>query len=320
MDIEQFKAYLLAAQPSLNCWGTFVKKSIERISSEQNINLQILSSRVKEVESAVGKLSRKSYQNPQKDMTDLVGVRAVCLLSPDVEKLCSALDGVAWDIQKSRDTSKEYEEAPDKFGYQSHHFEVRAKSDHTINSVVIPAGTCCELQIRTLMQHAYAEVVHDSIYKSSWKVPSRAVRFVSSSAALIETADHLFCETMNILESESKVRGEFLEELTALYDSKIAISKFKDQKFNMLVLDTLSAAINDNTTQKIVHLLEERKYIQDRVRSRLDSDVFWSQPVSILAYLLAAEQPSELKELWPYAESQDSLELIYSDLGKKFHS
>ncbi|MEN5236632.1 RelA/SpoT domain-containing protein [Pseudomonas sp. TWI923] len=320
MNIEQFKDYLLAAQPSLKLWGSFVEKNVKKISKDNGINLQILSSRVKEIDSAIGKLSRKSYANPLKDMTDLVGVRAVCLLSPDVEKLCQAMMLPAWVIQISRDTSKEYEEAPDKFGYQSHHFEIRPKSDLTIAGTTITADTCCELQIRTLMQHAYAEVVHDSIYKSSWKVPSRAVRFVSSSAALIETADHLFCETMNILESESKVRGELLEELTDIYDSKVGISKFKDQKFNMLVLDQLSGVIHQDTPDKIRHLLNERSFIQEKVKARLDSNAFWSQPVSILAYLLAVEHPSSLKELWPYAESEDSLELIYSDLGKKYHN
>ncbi|HIA53338.1 MAG TPA: hypothetical protein EYN91_14830 [Candidatus Melainabacteria bacterium] len=208
MGLEEFRNRLTDAQPSLRGWGDFVRETVKAISKAESITLQILSSRVKEIDSAIGKLSRKPYKNPMSDMTDLVGVRAVCLLSPDVEKLCSSLvSHPVWKIQKSRDTSKEYEQAPEKFGYQSHHFEVRAKVDFNADGVFIPADTCCELQVRTLMQHAYAEVVHDSIYKSSWGAPSRAIRFVSSSAALIETADHLFCETMNVLELETKSRA-----------------------------------------------------------------------------------------------------------------
>ncbi|AVD83877.1 MULTISPECIES: GTP pyrophosphokinase family protein [Pseudomonas] len=321
MKIEQFKEHLSAAQPGLKAWGELVKKSIKRISKDHDIKLQILSLRVKDIDSAIGKLARKSYTNPLQEMTDLVGVRAVCLLSADVEILCQAITATSgWEIQKSRDTSKEYEEAPDKFGYQSHHFEIRPKTDLELGGSKISKTTCCELQIRTLMQHAYAEVVHDSIYKSSWKAPTRAVRFVSSSAALIETADHLFCETMNILESESKIRGSLLEELTDIYDSTITTSKFKDQKFNMLVLDNLSDVINEDTLDNVRHLLGDRAYITERIKSRLDSNIFWSQPVSILAYLLAVEQPLALKELWPYAESEESLEIIYSDLGKKYHN
>ncbi|POG13405.1 hypothetical protein BGP82_02845 [Pseudomonas putida] len=137
---------------------------------------------------------------------------------------------------------------------------------------------------------------------------------------MIETADHLFCETMNILESESKIRGSLLEELTDIYDSTITTSKFKDQKFNMLVLDNLSDVINEDTLDNVRHLLGDRAYITERIKSRLDSNIFWSQPVSILAYLLAVEQPLALKELWPYAESEESLEIIYSDLGKKYHN
>ena len=321
MLLEEFKVKLTAAQPELRAWGKYVLESIKDIAESNGIVLQILTSRVKEIDSAVGKLSRKSYKAPMTDMTDLVGVRAVCLLSPHVEIMCSALTAIKdWKIQKSRDTSKEYEQAPDKFGYQSHHFEIRATINLSVDGVAIPEGTCCELQIRTLMQHAYAEVVHDSIYKSSWGAPSRAIRFVSSSAALIETADHLFCETMNILESETKNRGELLDQLTAVYDSRTNNAKFKDQKFNMLVLEELTDLINDETVENLSAFLSEREYISDRIKSRLDSDIFWSQPVAILSYLLAYEHPSQLKDSWPFSESEAALEMVYSDLGKKYHS
>jgi len=319
MKLEEFKDRLTKAQPSLRGWGDFVRETVKSISKSESITLQILSSRVKEIDSAIGKLSRKPYKNPMSDMTDLVGVRAVCLLSPDVDRLCASLAlHPEWNIEKSRDTSKEYEQAPEKFGYQSHHFEVRAKIDFDLGGVLIPADTCCELQVRTLMQHAYAEVVHDSIYKSSWGAPSRAIRFVSSSAALIETADHLFCETMNILELETKTRGELLERLTGLYDSKITIKSFKDQKFNMMVLEELKDFIDDDSLRKLSDFLDERHYIADRISSRINSDVFWSQPVSMLAYLLVHDHSYLIKDAWPFSESEDALAMVYSDLGKKF--
>ena len=321
MTPEEFKDKLTIAQPELRCWGNHVLELVKSLAKAQGVTLQILTSRVKEIDSAVGKLSRKSYKNPMIDMTDLVGVRAVCLLSPHVDELCRSLSSYAdLEIQKSRDTSKEYESAPDKFGYQSHHFEIRAKLATVIDGIHIPKETCCELQIRTLMQHAYAEVVHDSIYKSSWGAPSRAIRFVSSSAALIETADHLFCETMSILESETKIRGELLEQLTGIYDSYTSNKKFKDQKFNMLVLENLTDLLKEDVLYSLDEFLNHRKYISDRIKSRIDSDVFWSQPVAILSYLLAHENPTELKEHWPFSESDEALELVYSDLGKKYRS
>lgn len=321
MALDDFEKHLIAVQPELQCWGAYVLNAIKEIARDQGITLQILTSRVKEIESAVAKLSRKSYQNPMLEMTDLVGVRAVCLLTPDVEVMCRALESYSGlKLQKSRDTSKEYEAAPEKFGYQSHHFEIRATVDMVIDGIKVSSETCCELQIRTLMQHAYAEVVHDSIYKSSWGAPTRAVRFVSSSAALIETADHLFCETMNILESETKVRGHLLEQLTGIYDSRTHNSRFKDQKFNMLVLEELAPLIDEATLEELTEFLNERSYIAERIVSRLDSDIFWSQPVSVLSYFLAFKSPDHLKEHWPFAQSEDALEKVYSDLGKRFHT
>lgn len=317
---SEFKLYLEASQPALEQWGKSVMAKIKEVAEEEGITLQILNFRVKTIDSAVGKLTRKSYTDPKKEMTDLVGARAVCLLTPDLEKLCTLLfRHEDLDIIKSRDTSKEYQDAPDKFGYQSHHFEIRAKFDVDIDGIAIPEGMCCELQVRTLMQHAYAEVVHDSIYKSSWGAPSRAVRFVSSSAALIETADHLFCETMTILESEKVARGAFLERLTDIYDSKVATSKFKDQKFNLIVLDNLQDLLDNEILERLSVFIQERKYIAERINSRSELDPFWSQPVSLLAYFLTYEKSDLLAEKWPFAESYNSIAKIYSDLGKSLY-
>ena len=88
----------------------------------------------------------------------------------------------------------------------------------------------------------------------------------------------------------------------------------------MLVIESLSDLINDETLENLSAFLNERGYIPDRIKSRLDSDIFWSQPVAILSYLLAYEHPSLLKDSWPFSESEEALELVYSDLGKKYHS
>lgn len=319
-DLELFRRDLEQAAPMLSAWGEHVMATVKDLAKANGIVPQILCSRVKDIDSAIGKLSRKSYTDPMTEMTDLVGVRIVCLLSLDAERLVDSVKvSEEWDAQISRDTAKEAENTPEQFGYQSVHFEIRPKTEISSPSGPIKLGTCCELQVRTLMQHAYAEVVHDNIYKSTWGAPSKARRFVSSSAALIETADHLFCETMNILEIDNQARGEVLAQLTNIYDSRVTPSSGKDQKFNMIVLDELKPWISNETANKISALLDSKSYISERIKERINTDPFWSQPVSLLAYLLAFESPDIARENWPFAESNDALATIFSDLGNSFY-
>jgi len=319
VNLEEFRHALAEAAPALHAWGCFVKDNVKYLAEVNQITPQLISSRLKDHDSAVGKLARKSYSDPLADMTDLVGVRAVCLLSPDITTLRDAVLGFeGWEAIVARNPDDEIAKAPDQFGYQSIHFEIRPRQPIDLEGTTVPTSTCCELQIRTLMQHTFAEVVHDNIYKNAWGAPSKAQRYVSSSSALIETADHLFCETMNLLERENKERGVLLDQLAELYDSTIHASPNKDQKFNRIVLDSFKDWIPEDLSDQISLLLNEKKYIATRIQSRLDHDSFWSQPVVLLAYWLVVNHSDVARDHWPFAESEDSLHLVFSDLGESY--
>ncbi len=314
MDLEAFRRQLVDMRPVLQAWGDFVLSRLE----EAGLSLQLLQCRVKDPDSAVGKISRKRYDDPMVEMTDLVGVRVVVLLTPELERIRKWVTAEnEWEAVISRDPDLEMAEKPEKFDYQSLHFEIRAEKDYQFDGVTVPAGTCCEFQARTLMQHAYAEVVHDNIYKSSWPAPTKAKRFVASSAALISTADHLFCETMELLEHENQQRGELLERLTDLYEASIQGARgAKDKKLNMIVLDAFSDRFDSECLGEVASLIGRKRFIISGIEARLNDDPFWDQPVSLLSYWLVSKWPDETFDLWPFASSHDALRLVYSDLGE----
>ena len=321
MDLAGFRAYLTENKAVLQNWGQFVQSQVINAAKAQSVTCQMTSSRVKELESAVGKIARKNYQNPLIQMEDLVGVRFVVLLSPDIITIGNILEvNENWIFSKERDVEVEIQAAPDKFNYQSYHYVVRAKKDIEFNGVIIPAQLPCEVQIRTLLQHTYAEVVHDSIYKAVSPVPLKASRFAHSSMALIETTDHLFCETMRLLEEENLARNQLLAELLEIYNKTIGTANIgHDEKLNLYVLDFYRDNLPDNITADIRMLLNENKFIPGKVQERIASDPFWSQPVSLLAYWLVENHSMTTFDEWPLASSHDALQLIYSDLGKAAH-
>lgn len=321
MDFQVLRQYLEANKPILEAWGNFVQVTLERRIGASAIRVQISSCRVKEIDSAVGKVGRKNYKDPLQQMTDLVGVRFVVLLSPQLSTIGELIENIPdWTYAKDRDPDEEAQLQAEKFGYQSLHYIVRSAREIETGGIVIPKGLPCEIQVRTLLQHTYAEVVHDSIYKAVGKVPPKANRYVARSMALIETSDHLFVETMRLLEEENRDRNQLLRELSYLYDSKIgAVETGPDEKFNLGVIEAYQAKLPAEVSDDVSRFIEDNGFIIEKIRSRLLTDPFWLQPVSLLAYWLVQQNHLQVFEMWPFAGSHDALEKVYSDLGISVH-
>jgi putative GTP pyrophosphokinase len=317
--LEEFRQHLLDRRQELEAWGRFVMARVRRDLNPAQVSLQIVASRAKEIESAIGKIVRKDYREPLAQMTDLVGVRFVVLISPQIDPIASIVESCSdWTATLDRDAGQEIMAAPETFGYQSKHYVVRNKADLEFEGQVVKAGLLCEIQIRTIMQHAYAEITHDSIYKpSAGKIPPQAKRFVASSMALIETADHLFCETMRLLEIENRPRNQLWQGLMDLYDSKLGDKGLGyDEKLNLAVLDQLAEYQTDTALEEIKFLFQNRDLLIQKIRGRIASDPFWSQPTALYAYWLVGKDGMHAYEAWPFSSAHDALTLVYSDLGQ----
>ncbi|MBV9931969.1 MAG: RelA/SpoT family protein, partial [Alphaproteobacteria bacterium] len=108
----------------------------------------------------------KGYADPFSAITDKVGTRFVVLLGSEIEAVERALRSIpGWTLSKDRDYESEQNENPFEFNYAAVHYVVRAHQDEEHAGVRVPAGTPCEVQIKTLLQHAFSELTHDTIYK-----------------------------------------------------------------------------------------------------------------------------------------------------------
>ena len=81
----------------------------------------------------------------------------------------------------------------DKFGYQSIHYLVKLTSDRARLPECDPfADAVTEIQVRTILQHAWAEIEHDIQYKSASVIPVEIRRRFMSLAGMLEIADREF--------------------------------------------------------------------------------------------------------------------------------
>lgn len=182
-----------------------VEHQLKRILSEENISYNAITYRLKDEDSLSGKIDRKSDKySCLEDLTDIAGVRVITYYSDDVDKVA---DIVEKEFSVDRENSIDKREAlePDRFGYCSVHYVVEMSQERLkLREYQSFTGLKCEIQIRSVLQHAWAEIEHDLGYKSPVTLPKQIRRNFSRLAGLLELADKEFEEIRSFLLSYEK--------------------------------------------------------------------------------------------------------------------
>ena len=198
---------------------------------QSNIRAHSIDARAKELDSFAKKCALKNedgtqkYLNPLDDVTDLAGVRIIVYTIDDIEVATRFLDENFSVIEK-RDVGEERIEKGE-FGYQSVHYLVRLSDTRLgLPDFAGYSDLVCEIQVRTVLQHAWAEMEHDIQYKGSQNIPKAIRRKFLSLAGLLEIADREFS---SIQRYDKELKRGVLSELTKDL-TKDAISQANSEK------------------------------------------------------------------------------------------
>jgi putative GTP pyrophosphokinase len=131
------------------------------------------------------------YANPLNQITDMAGVRVITFFPSTVHDVCGCIEEEFDVIEKVDHIAVAQKQ--EKLGYQSIHYLARFKPNRTkLSEYKRFDGLVAEIQVRTVMQHAWAEIEHDIRYKSTSAIPLEISRRFMTLAGLLEIADREF--------------------------------------------------------------------------------------------------------------------------------
>ena len=185
----QYKTLL----PVYRQMAAVIPEKLKAFFDEAGIIVAAIEHRVKTESSLAGKLNLKGgkYRDIY-DITDLVGLRVITFYIDDVDKVAAILERyfeIDWD--NSIDKRKAHE--IDSFGYLSLHYICRLPESFYSDQAHPELNRIrFEVQMRTVLQHAWANMNHDTGYKSGVEIPRVYMRDMSRLAGMLELIDDEF--------------------------------------------------------------------------------------------------------------------------------
>ncbi|MBR1404461.1 MAG: tetratricopeptide repeat protein [Treponema sp.] len=176
-------------------------------------------SRVKSFNSYYRKVLRLKSEEAEKnsfvELTDMMGIRVICAFLEDLSEVEQQIKAnfVVKEVEY-----KGAQQSFREFGYESVHVLVSIPKDCMPEQceLPLPETLVCEIQIRTILQDAWAEVEHELIYKSEFTpfdMPLR--RKLASMNASLTLADIIFQE---IRDYQKKLQGEVEARRASFYE------------------------------------------------------------------------------------------------------
>lgn len=194
MILEEYNEFV----PEAEAIKEEVLAMIKQALKDNNLMVAAVEGRVKKENSLAGKLELKGNKyHFLSDITDIVGVRVITFYTDDVDKIAAIAENLfEIDWENSVDKRKMHE--IDSFGYNSLHYICKLPGHEQR----------FELQMRTILQHMWATMHHDTGYKSDVEIPREYIRTMNRLAGMLELADDEFARIRtNITDYRRKVQA-----------------------------------------------------------------------------------------------------------------
>lgn len=241
-----------------------IKKILEAALNEHPIHT--VQSRAKDFDSFSGKASKTDpdtgdlkYADPLREITDLAGVRVITYVPQTIRDVEDVIRQ-EFNVQERLDKDAALL-GSGQIGYKSIHFLVQIKEPRAqATEYSRYSSLVAEIQVRTILQHAWAEMEHDIQYKSDQQIPNDLKRRFVALAGLLEIADREF---QSIQQEDERLRTELRIELTQALSQLEASGDASSTATAKIGESVDSSKIMKSSDERIVRALERYNELID---------------------------------------------------------
>lgn len=207
--------------PNIQQAARLAENLVRYLIISAGVQAHVITSRAKTPESVRAKLRRKRYPRPAEQLTDAIGIRVITYYSTDVDRVLDTLKA-EFQINANESLDRRLSLAPREFGYRSVHLIARIRGARARSPEYTPlVGRWFEIQVRSILEHAWAEIEHEIIYKGGIKYPNHIVRRFAAVAGALEILGNEFGAL-------NKIRDDLIENYRRDYSDGRGLRKKLD--------------------------------------------------------------------------------------------
>ena len=235
---EELFAIYKGNQHTYTCLEEEVRHIINHGLTSEGIKVHSVLSRIKEFESFCTKSERKNNLNPFDEITDIVGIRIVCLFKSDIEKIGKVI-AQNFEIISEDNKIDDFEQIS-SFGYMSFHYVCQMNENFHGPRYDQIKDIKFEIQLRTISMDAWANISHYLDYKTEKDIPKELKKDFHALSGLFYVADSHFeffvksiHETQNQVEQEVKLILENIDHESSNEELSFdSLKSYLNQKFS----------------------------------------------------------------------------------------
>lgn len=272
MSVESFNQWYEKNSSLYESLAQAVVQILKSILSSEGISYIDIPYRLKSKESCFEKFEKKDSYNSFNDMTDIAGLRVITLVESDLDKV-SKIIHENFSVHLADSGNKADLLGADKFGYRSIHFicDIGEKREN-LSEFTSFKGLCFEIQVRTALSHAWAEIEHDRGYKLSGELPAHLKRRFNLLSGLLESADLEFNRLTEEIEAyKLELKSSNFSDILSLDVNKLSLINYLNIKFEDKQLNPENYSIDnfENENNLIYKILKkfnlEKIYEVDKI-------------------------------------------------------
>lgn len=261
-----------------------VESIIREVLDFRGVNYHSVTSRAKSISRYREKAAKEKYRDPRSEIFDMAGIRVVTFTESEA-LIAHEIIKELFELYPEHSADKSKELGLDRVGYRSMHcIGTLGKERSELPEYQVFRDMPFEIQIRTILQHAWAEFGHERNYKFQGVLPDSVKRRFSIAAGTLELVDKEFDKLAKEIELySSRVATRIGKgDLSIPINSK-SLAAYMKSRFKTLVKEgleeehrSLDRTIIDELKDMGILTLEElegvipKEYILTRIKHKVE--------------------------------------------------